>query len=55
MAHVVVVGAGVGGVPAAYELRKKLAQDHRVTPIGSSPWFEFRAQGWLAPCARFRL
>jgi sulfide:quinone oxidoreductase len=38
MAHVVIVGAGVGGVPAAFELRKKLSKDHRVTLIGSSPW-----------------
>ncbi len=55
MAHVIVVGAGVGGVPAAYELRKKLAKEHRVTLIGSSQYFEFTpsnpwiAVGWRRP------
>jgi sulfide:quinone oxidoreductase len=49
MAHVVVVGAGVGGVPCAYELRKKLGKGHRVTLIGSSPYFEFTPSNpWIA-------
>ena len=55
MAHIVIIGAGVGGVPAAYELRKKLGKQHRVTLIGSSPYFEFTpsnpwiAVGWRQP------
>ncbi|HVY81637.1 MAG TPA: FAD-dependent oxidoreductase [Steroidobacteraceae bacterium] len=55
MAHIVIVGAGVGGVPAAYELRKKLGKQHRVTLIGRSPYFEFTpsnpwiAVGWRTP------
>lgn len=49
MAHVVIIGAGVGGVPAAFELRKKLRKEHRVTLIGSSPWFEFTPSNpWIA-------
>jgi sulfide:quinone oxidoreductase len=49
MAHIVVVGAGVGGVPCAYELRKKLGKAHRVTLIGSSPYFEFTPSNpWIA-------
>ncbi|HET9473276.1 MAG TPA: FAD/NAD(P)-binding oxidoreductase [Steroidobacteraceae bacterium] len=49
MAHIIVVGAGVGGVPCAYELRKKLDQTHRVTLVGSSPWFEFTPSNpWIA-------
>ncbi|MEP7242055.1 MAG: FAD/NAD(P)-binding oxidoreductase [Gammaproteobacteria bacterium] len=49
MAHIVVVGAGVGGVPCAYELRKKLGKEHRVTLIGSSPYFEFTPSNpWIA-------
>ena len=49
MAHVIVIGAGVGGVPAAYELRKKLGKEHRVTLIGSSPHFEFTPSNpWIA-------
>ena len=49
MAHIVVIGAGVGGVPCAYELRKKLGKEHRITLIGSSPWFEFTPSNpWIA-------
>jgi sulfide:quinone oxidoreductase len=49
MAHIIVVGAGVGGVPCAYELRKELGKDHRVTLIGSSPYFEFTPSNpWIA-------
>jgi sulfide:quinone oxidoreductase len=49
MAHIVVIGAGVGGVPCAYELRKKLGKEHRVTLIGSSPYFEFTPSNpWIA-------
>jgi sulfide:quinone oxidoreductase len=55
MAHVVIVGAGIGGVSCAYELRKQLARTHRITLIGSSPNFEFTpsnpwiAVGWRTP------
>jgi len=55
MAHIVIVGAGIGGVPCAYELRKKLAKEHRVTLVGASPFFEFTpsnpwiAVGWRKP------
>ena len=55
MAHIIIVGAGVGGVPCAYELRKMLGKEHRVTLIGSSPFFEFTpsnpwiAVGWRKP------
>jgi sulfide:quinone oxidoreductase len=41
MAHVVVLGAGIGGVPCAYELRKILGKEHKITVIGSSSRFEF--------------
>ena len=55
MAHIAIIGAGVGGVPCAFELRKKLGKEHRVTLIGSSPFFEFTpsnpwvAVGWRRP------
>lgn len=55
MAHIVIVGAGIGGVPAAFELRKKLGKQHRVTLLGSSDYFEFTpsnpwvAVGWRKP------
>ena len=49
MANIIVVGAGVGGVPCAYELRKKVDESHRVTLVGSSPWFEFTPSNpWIA-------
>ena len=35
MAHVIVIGAGLGGVPAAFDLRKHLPKHHRVTLIGA--------------------
>ncbi|HEX2584802.1 MAG TPA: FAD-dependent oxidoreductase [Steroidobacteraceae bacterium] len=49
MAHIIVLGAGIAGVPAAYGLRKKLGKEHRVTLIGSSPYFEFTPSNpWIA-------
>ena len=33
MAHIVIVGAGIGGMPAAYEMRSKLAPQYKVTAI----------------------
>jgi sulfide:quinone oxidoreductase len=55
MAHIVVVGAGLGGIPATFELRKHLPKQHRVSLIGERPYFEFTpsnpwvAVGWRAP------
>ena len=55
MAHVAIIGAGIGGVPCAYELRKRLGKEDRVTLIGSSSNFEFTpsnpwiAVGWRRP------
>ena len=41
MAHVVVLGAGTGGMPAAYELRAKLGNEHQVTVVNASENFQF--------------
>lgn len=55
MAHVVVVGAGIGGVPAAYDLRRALGAEHRITVVGSRDHFQFTpsnpwvAVGWRTP------
>ncbi len=55
MSHVVVMGAGIGGMPAAYELRKRLGNGHEVTLIGASEHFQFTpsnpwvAVGWRTP------
>ena len=49
MAHIAIVGAGLGGVPCAYAMRKRLGRGHRVTLIGASPYFEFTPSNpWLA-------
>jgi len=49
MGHVVIVGAGVGGVPAAFEIRKLLSKAHRVTLVGARPHFEFTPSNpWIA-------
>lgn len=55
MAHIIIIGAGVGGVPCAYELRSRLPAEHRITLIGASDRFEFTpsnpwiAVGWRQP------
>ena len=52
MAHIVVLGAGTGGVPAAYELREALGKEHEVTLINATDYFQFvpsnpwAAVGW---------
>ncbi len=41
MAKIVVVGAGVGGMPMAYDVKKALGVGHEVTLIGTSEHFQF--------------
>jgi sulfide:quinone oxidoreductase len=49
MAHIVVMGAGTGGTPAAYELRDKLGSEHRVTLINALDYFQFvPSNPWVA-------
>jgi sulfide:quinone oxidoreductase len=49
MAHIVVLGAGTGGLPAAYEIRATLSRDHRVTVVNESDTFQFvPSNPWLA-------
>jgi sulfide:quinone oxidoreductase len=49
MAHIAIIGAGIGGVPCAFELRKRLGKEHRITLIGSSRNFEFTPSNpWMA-------
>jgi sulfide:quinone oxidoreductase len=49
MAHIVIVGAGIGGMPAAYELREMLPKEHKVTVVNSVDYFQFvPSNPWLA-------
>jgi len=49
MATVVVLGAGLGGIPAAYDIRSKLDSTHRVVMVGSSEFYEFTPSNpWVA-------
>ena len=49
MAHIVVLGAGTGGMPAAYELREALGAGHKVTVINERDYFQFvPSNPWVA-------
>lgn len=49
MAHIVILGAGTGGMPAAYELRAALDKSHRVTVVNAVDYFQFvPSNPWLA-------
>jgi sulfide:quinone oxidoreductase len=49
MAHVVIIGAGTGGVPAAYDIKKTLGKGHDVTLINASDLFSFvPSNPWVA-------
>ena len=49
MAHIIVVGASTGGLPAAYELRAALDSAHKVTVVSNTPVFHFvPSNPWVA-------
>ena len=49
MAKVVVLGAGIGGISAAYELRSLLGDRAEVTVVSDSAWFQFvPSNPWVA-------
>ncbi|KAB2912460.1 MAG: NAD(P)/FAD-dependent oxidoreductase [Hyphomicrobiaceae bacterium] len=41
MAHIVVLGAGIGGISMTYELRTVVGADDRITLINNNPYFQF--------------
>ncbi|KFN42008.1 NAD(P)/FAD-dependent oxidoreductase [Arenimonas metalli] len=55
MANIVVLGAGIGGMSVAYELRAVLGKGHGITVVGEGPLFSFTpsnpwvAVGWRQP------
>ncbi len=49
MAHIVILGAGIGGMPTAYELKEKLGGAHKITVVNAVDYFQFvPSNPWLA-------
>lgn len=49
MANIVVLGAGTGGMPAAYELRDELGKEHEITVVNERDYFQFvPSNPWVA-------
>ena len=49
MAHVVIIGASTGGLPAAYDIQQTLGKSHRITVISNSDTFQFvPSNPWVA-------
>jgi len=49
MAHIVIMGAGLGGMPAAYEMREALPKEHQVTVVSAVDYFQFvPSNPWVA-------
>lgn len=50
MAKIVVLGAGIGGVPMAYEMKEMVGKQHEVVVISDSPTFHFvPSNPWVPP------
>jgi sulfide:quinone oxidoreductase len=55
MAHIVVLGAGLGGMPMAYEMKEQLRAGDRITVVGNGPNFHFvPSNPWVAVSWRKR-
>jgi len=49
MAHVVIIGASTGGLPAAYDIKAELGSAHKVTVVSAQPNFHFvPSNPWVA-------
>ncbi len=49
MAHIVIIGAGVGGLPCAYEMKEMLSKEHKITMINERDHFQFTPSNpWVA-------
>lgn len=50
MARIIVLGAGIGGVPMAYEMRESVGKEHEIVVISDSPTFHFvPSNPWVPP------
>jgi sulfide:quinone oxidoreductase len=49
MAHIVIIGASTGGLPAAYECRAALDKKHHISVVSNTPIFHFvPSNPWVA-------
>ena len=49
MAHIAIIGAGVGGLPCAFEMREELGREHDITIINNRDHFQFTPSNpWVA-------
>lgn len=49
MAHIIILGAGTGGLPAAYEMRAHLSKEHTITVVHAVEYFQFvPSNPWVA-------
>ena len=49
MAHIVVLGGGIGGISCAYELKNTVRREDRVTVVSNKPFFQFTPSNpWVA-------
>lgn len=50
MARIVIIGAGIGGVPMAYEMKETVGKKHDVIVISDTPTFHFvPSNPWVPP------
>ncbi len=49
MTHVVIIGAGIAGVPAAYAIKAQLGSKEKVTVVSDKDYFHFvPSNPWIA-------
>ena len=49
MANIIIMGAGIGGMPAAYEMRELLPSEHKITVVSAVDYFQFvPSNPWVA-------
>jgi len=41
MARIVILGAGIGGLPMAYDMKKEKRREDKITVISNNPYFQF--------------
>ncbi|MEW5770475.1 MAG: FAD-dependent oxidoreductase [Pseudomonadota bacterium] len=49
MAHIVILGAGIGGMSMAYEMRNEARSEDKITVVSNHPYFQFTPSNpWVA-------